>query len=37
MATKPFYGDPTAEAPVFSKYAVLLGSLTATKPTGTPA
>lgn len=37
MAEKPFYGDPTASAPVFQKYAVLLGSLTATTPTGVPA
>lgn len=34
MATQPFFGDPAASAPVFGKYAVLLGSLTATKPTG---
>lgn len=33
MATKPFFGDPAASAPVFGKYAVLLGSLTATVPT----
>lgn len=33
MATKPFFGDPAASAPVFGKYAVLLGALTATKPT----
>lgn len=32
MATKPLYGDPTNEAPVFNQYAVLLGSLTATVP-----
>lgn len=37
MATKPFYGDPTNQAPVYNKFAVLLGSLTATKPTGTPS
>lgn len=37
MATKPFYGDPATSAPVFSKYAVLLGGLTATNPTGVPA
>lgn len=37
MATKPFYGDPSTAAPVWQKGAVLLGSLTATKPTGTPA
>lgn len=34
MATAPFFGDPAANAPVFGKYAVLLGSLTATRPTG---
>lgn len=34
MATKPLYGDPANAAPVWSKYAVLLGSLTATNPTG---
>lgn len=33
MATAPFFGDPAANAPVFGKYAVLLGSLTATRPT----
>jgi len=33
MATKPLYGDPANSAPVWSKYAVLLGSLTATNPT----
>ena len=32
MATKPLYGDPANSAPVWSKYAVLLGSLTATTP-----
>lgn len=37
MATEPFYGDPATDAPVFGKFAVLLGSLTATNPTGTPA
>ena len=37
MATKPFYGNPASDAPVFGKYAVLLGSLTATNPTGVPA
>ena len=36
MAEKPLYGDPT-KAPVWSKGAVLLGSLTATTPTGTAA
>ena len=33
MATKPLFGDPAVNAPVWSKYAVLLGSLTATVPT----
>jgi hypothetical protein len=33
MATAPFFGDPAANAHVWGKYAVLLGSLTATKPT----
>ena len=37
MATKPLYGDPTNEAPVFNQYAVLLGSLTATVPTAPAA
>jgi hypothetical protein len=37
MATKPLYGDPTASAPIFNKYAVLLGSLTATTPTAPAA
>ena len=32
MAVKPLYGDPANSAPVWSKYAVLLGSLTATTP-----
>lgn len=32
MATKPFYGDPGANAPVWSKYAVLLGDPEATIP-----
>lgn len=36
MATAPLYGDPT-KAPVWSKGAVLLGSLTATVPTGSAA
>ena len=36
MATKPLYGDPT-KAPVWSDGAVLLGSLTATTPTGSAA
>ena len=33
MATAPLFGDPAANAPVWGKYAVLLGSLTATVPT----
>lgn len=37
MATEPFFGDPANEAPVWSKYAVLLGNLAATKPTGNAA
>jgi len=32
MATAPLYGDPANSAPVWSKYIVLLGSLTATTP-----
>jgi len=32
MAVKPLYGDPAANALVWSKYAVLLGGLTATTP-----
>lgn len=36
MATKPFYGNPATDAPVFGKYAVLLSGLTSTTPTGTP-
>lgn len=32
MATRPFYGDPAANAKVWSKYAVLLGGVTATTP-----
>lgn len=36
MAEKPLYGDPT-QAPVWSRGAVLLGSLTATTPTGSAA
>ena len=32
MATAPLYGDPVANAPVWGKYVVLLGSLTATTP-----
>lgn len=34
MATAPLFGDPAANAPVWGKYAVLLGSLTATVPVG---
>lgn len=34
MATKPFFGDPATNAPVWGKYAVLLGSTSATRPTG---
>lgn len=37
MATKPFYGNPATDAPVFGKFAVLLSGLTSTTPTGTPA
>ena len=37
MATAPLFGDPAANAPVWSKYAVLLGSLTATVPVGNAA
>ena len=37
MATKPFYGNPATDAPVFGKFAVLLSGLTSTLPTGTPA
>lgn len=37
MATQPLFGDPAAKAPVWSKYAVLLGSLTATTPSGNAA
>lgn len=33
MAEAPFYGDPAANAPVWSKYAVLLGDVDATVPT----
>lgn len=35
--SEPFFGDPAANAPVWSKYAVLLGSTTATIPTGNAA
>lgn len=37
MPTAPLFGDPAANAPVWSKYAVLLGSLTATVPAGNAA
>lgn len=37
MATKPFYGNPATDAPVFGKFAVLLSGLTSTIPTGVPA
>ena len=37
MATKPFYGNPATDAPVFGKFAVLLSGLTSTTPTGTPS
>lgn len=37
MATKPLFGDPAAQARVWSKYAVLLGGLSATVPTGNAA
>lgn len=37
MPTKPLFGDPAANAPAWSKYAVLLGSLAATRPTGSAA
>lgn len=37
MATAPLFGDPAANAPAWSKYAVLLGSLTATVPAGNAA
>lgn len=32
MATKPFFGDPSSKARVWSRYAVLLGGLAATTP-----
>lgn len=35
--TATIYGDPAANAPVWSDYAVLLGGLTATTPTGSAA
>lgn len=35
--SEPFFGDPAANAPVWSKYAVLLGSTTATIPVGNAA
>ena len=34
MTTKPFFGNPADEAPVWGKYAVLLGSTSATRPSG---
>jgi hypothetical protein len=37
MATKPFYGNPATDAPVFGKFAVLLSGLTSTIPSGVPA
>jgi hypothetical protein len=37
MATAPLFGDPAAKARVWSKYAVLLGGLTADVPTGNAA
>lgn len=37
MATQPLFGDPTAKARVWSQFAVLLGGLTATDPTGNAA
>lgn len=37
MTTKPFYGNPATDAPVFGKFAVLLSGLTSTLPTGVPA
>lgn len=37
MATQPLFGDPAAKARVWSKYAVLLGGLTATTPVGNAA
>jgi hypothetical protein len=37
MATQPLFGDPKTKAPVWSKYAVLFGSATATTPTGNAA
>jgi hypothetical protein len=37
MATQPLFGDPATKAPVWSKYAVLLGGLAATNPTGPAA
>lgn len=33
MAAEPFFGDPASNAHVWGKYAVLLGALTADKPT----
>jgi hypothetical protein len=37
MATEPLFGDPANEAPVWSKYAVLLGAIGATIPAGNAA
>lgn len=37
MATAPLYGDPTAKARVWNKWAVLLGGLSATVPTAPAA
>lgn len=37
MATRPLFGDAAANAKVWSKYAVLLGGLTATTPTDNAA
>src|SRR5690349_20156264 len=37
MATAPLYGDPTAKARVWNKWAVLLGGLSATIPTAPAA
>lgn len=36
MATKPLFGNPAVNAPVWSQYAVLIGGLAVTKPSGTP-
>lgn len=37
MATEPLFGNPAANALVFSQYAVLFGALAATIPTGSAA